>query len=61
MIKITKKQQVSLARKWHQDSQGMTYLQFRRTIQPTFGNDGCIMVAWCGMFLGMETDGYCHS
>jgi hypothetical protein len=60
-MRITKNQQISLARKWHQSNQGMSYLQFRRTIQPTFGSDGAIMVEWCGMFLGIEIDGYCHS
>jgi hypothetical protein len=60
-MKLTKPQQVSLARKWKQSTQGLTYLEFRRTIQPTFGCDSAILVAWCGMWLGIETDGYCHS
>jgi len=37
-----------------------TYLQFRRTIRPALGFD-CYMVKWCGMWLGIETDGYIHS
>lgn len=37
-----------------------TYRQFRRTVQPYFGGD-CIMVPWCGMWLGIETDGHTHS
>ena len=60
-MRITKEQQTALAGKWHQSNQDMSYLQFRRTIQPAFGCDGAIMVAWCGMFLGIELDGYCHS
>ena len=36
----------------------MTYLAFRRTVQ--FGFD-CAMVRWCGMWLGIESDGYTHS
>ena len=38
----------------------MSYLAFRRTAY----NDGimnCVMVPWCGMWLGIETDGYTHS
>ncbi len=35
-----------------------TYRQFRRTVQPALG---CIMVPWCGMWLGIEPDGYTHS
>ena len=60
-MKLTKSQQIALASKWQQSNQGLTYLEFRRTVKPTFGCDGAIIVPWCGMFLGIETDGYCHS
>ena len=56
--KINKKQQMALYRKWLINKQGMTYLQFRRTVQ--YGFD-CLMVEWCGMWLGIEEDGYIHS
>lgn len=36
----------------------LTYRQFRRTVQPGWD---CIMVHWCGMWLGIEKDGYTHS
>lgn len=36
----------------------LTYRQFRRTIKPAWD---CIMVPWCGQWLGIETDGYTHS
>lgn len=35
--------------------------RFRRSIRPTFGCDGCIMLHWRGMWLGIEHDGYTHS
>ena len=35
-----------------------TYRKFRRTIRP---GPGCIMVQFCGMWLGIEPDGYTHS
>jgi hypothetical protein len=35
-----------------------SYLAFRRTIQQGYG---CVMVFWCGMWLGIEPDGYTHS
>jgi hypothetical protein len=57
-MKLTKAQRASLKRKWVQDSQGMSYLQFRRTVVQAID---CIMVKWCGMWLGIETDGYTHS
>ncbi len=35
-----------------------SYLQFRRSVQRGYD---CIMVPWCGMWLGIEQDGYTHS
>ena len=57
---ITKNQQESLLRKWRQNDQGMSFLQFRRTALPMFG-DPAIVVQWCGMYLAIEPDGYTHS
>lgn len=58
MITITKEQRKALHRKWLQSNQGMSYRDFRKTVQYSFD---CIMVEWCGMWLGIETDGYTHS
>ena len=58
MVRLNKAQQRSLLRKWLQDNQNLSYLKFRRTVQPGWG---CVMVKWCGMWLGIETDGYTHS
>jgi len=55
---LTKAQRKALHRKWVQENQNMTYLAFRRTVEPGWG---CIMVKWCGMWLGIEPDGYTHS
>ena len=38
--------------------QPLTYRQFRHCIRPAWN---CIMVPWCGQWLGIETDGYTHS
>lgn len=35
-----------------------SYKAFRKTVQ--YGYD-CIMLPWCGMWLGIEKDGYTHS
>ena len=40
--------------------QPISYLQFRRRVQFGYGYD-CLMIQWCGMWLGIEKDGYCHS
>lgn len=59
-MRLNKKQQLSLKRKWQQNNNGMSYLAFRKTVQPSF-YDKCVMVKWCGMWLGIEEDGYTHS
>ena len=56
---LNKAQSASLHRKWLQDGQGLTYLQFRRSVRAAFGD--VAMVLWCGMWLGIESDGYTHS
>lgn len=57
-MKLTKPQQRSLHRKWQQDPQGLTYLQFRRTVVPGWD---CVMVRWCQMYVGIEVCGYAHT
>jgi hypothetical protein len=39
----------------------LTYRQFRKQVCPVFGGGGCVIVPWCGMWLGIEPDGYTHS
>lgn len=36
----------------------LTYRQFRKLAYVSFG---ALMVPWCGMWIGIETDGYTHS
>lgn len=59
-MKLTKEQQQALLRKFNQSPDGsLSFLAFRRRVLPTF-NDS-VMIQWCGMWLGIETDGYTHS
>ena len=58
MITLTKPQRAAVYRKWAQNDQGLTYRQYRATVQ--CGRD-CIMVYWSGMWLGIEPAGYTHS
>ena len=39
----------------------ITYRQFREKAQPELCGYGAIMIHWCGMWLGIEKDGYTHS
>lgn len=68
LAKTTKAQRKSIKRLWERlrDSDRPlfgrdnipTYRQFRATVQQTFD---CLMVQWCGMWVGIETDGYTHT
>jgi hypothetical protein len=58
MVQLNKEQQVALRRVWQRDSQDMSYLKFRRGDLPGYDY---VMVRWCGMWLGIERDGYTHS
>lgn len=61
---ITRKQRETLKRKWLQadmQNNGIPYRAFRKVVSATVGMDGAIVVPWCGMWLCIETDGYCHS
>jgi len=55
---LTRLQREALLKVWLRDNQRLTYKGFRRTVQR--GSD-CVMVFWCGMWLGIEPDGYTHS
>ncbi len=64
MLRITKAQAVSLMRKHIQGGlkdKGISYRNFRASVQPTFGMDNAIVVQWCGMWLAIEKDGYVHT
>jgi len=59
MITLTKAQRIALHRLYLRDTTvAASYRQFRRSVQ--HGWD-CIMIEWCGMWLGIEKDGYTHS
>lgn len=59
-MRLNKAQLRSLKRKWRQNDQGKSFLAFRRSVEmPAY--DNCVMVLWCGMWLGIEEDGYTHS
>ena len=60
-MRITRKQQETLRIKWEAAPDGRTFLQFRRSVVPVLGCDPAIAVRWCGMYLCIEDDGYCHT
>ena len=64
LAKTTKPQRRAIKGLWARllDSDGSvelpTYRQFRATVVQAFD---CLMVPWCGMWVGIETDGYTHT
>ncbi len=58
LARTNKSQRIAIYRKWQQDNQDMTYREFRKTVQQGYD---CLMVQWCGTWLGIESDGYTHS
>ena len=60
-MKITKPQSQTLLNRWLRDNNSQTFLQFRRGTLATIACDNAVAVEWCGMWLCIETDGYCHT
>ena len=57
-MKITIEQKIAIKRLYDRNSLGVSYLQLRRTVKRGYD---CLMVEWCGMWIGIEKDGYTHS
>lgn len=58
-LDATQAQIASLFCKWKQDHNNMSWREFTHSVvQFDFGAIG---VHWCGMWLGIETDGHTHS
>ncbi len=60
---ITRAQRTALLRIYNRQQNGdkpldQTYRQFRKTAHSSFD---CVMVPFCGMWLGIEKDGHTHS
>jgi len=56
---LSREERKAIMRKYLQNPDGSkTYREFRKRV--TTGMD-CLMLKWCGMWLGIERDGYTHS
>ena len=56
----TRAQRLALAALYRRHDLGVSYLQFRRGAFLAVRGE-CLMVRWCGMLVGIETDGYTHT
>lgn len=68
MPRITKPQQTALARLVTRDADHAkdtprvpTWANYRAARKAVHVGYDCIMIFWCGMWLGIEKDGYTHS
>jgi hypothetical protein len=61
MNKLTREQVIALKRIYDRNwNKPKSYLAFRRTAHISH-MQGCVMLPWCGMTLGIERDGHTHS
>lgn len=59
MTRTTRAQRLAIRRTYERSADNATsYRAFRRRVIP--GPD-CILLPWCGMWLGIERDGYTHT
>ncbi len=58
MIFLTRPQRKALYALYSRRPMQCTYKEFRASIQLGWG---CVMVQWCNMWIGIESDGYTHS
>lgn len=62
-LQITAEQLRSLRRKYEQGTDGAKSFEefLTRVTSRGVGTDSYLFLPWCGMWLGIETDGYTHS
>jgi len=61
-MKITKEQSRALFRVYSRsEAPSESFLSFRRKARAMICGDGALVIHWAGMWLAIETDGYCHS
>ena len=59
MRAITRAQRLAIRRTYERSADNApTYRALRRRV---ISGPGCILLPWCGMWLGIEPDGYTHS
>ena len=60
-MKLTIEQVKTIYLKYQDSADGSkNFAEFLDRVKPA-GNDGLVAIIWCGMYLGIETDGYPHT
>jgi hypothetical protein len=61
-FEVTLKQAQAIKKVFMRNADGSPNLDhFRGKVTRGIGLGGCVMLPWCGMWLGIEPDGYTHS
>lgn len=61
-MRLTKEQLIALKGSWEVSKSGyVSFLAFRRSVMCVLAGNGAVTVAWCGMWLCIETDGHTHT
>ena len=65
MVRTTRAQREALWNLYCRENKNPTvrpgYKAFRKTIQPMFCSDPCVLVEKFGIWFGIEVDGYTHT
>jgi hypothetical protein len=63
MVRLSRKQKTALRDVYQRKNwtPPKSYLAFRRSVSPTIGCDGAIVLPYCNMYLLIERDGHVHS
>ena len=63
MARLSRKQKIALRDIYHRKNwtPPESYLEFRRSVSPTIGCDGAVVLPYFNMYLLIERDGYVHS
>jgi len=61
-MKLTIEQVKGIYAKFQQNPDGAKdFAEFLDRVRPFIGDDSVIIDRWCGMVVGVETDGYTHT
>jgi uncharacterized protein YjaZ len=63
MLVLTKPQRKAVHELYRRSADGASnYRTFRRRVKPMlFGGGAVCLPSWCGMYVGIEPDGYTHT
>jgi hypothetical protein len=60
-LKPTQEQEMALLEVYSRQEMDISLDDFKASAEFLIGGGGCLMVQWCGMWLGIEPDGHTHS